>query len=113
MTTFALKSPTHSVLTSLQFGNAAVLAFVIVQYLDGVFTYFGIHIWGLQIEANPIVSSAISLAGVGPGLALAKFVAISFGILLHLRGVHAVVALLTAFYFTVAIMPWTMLFLNH
>jgi hypothetical protein len=113
MATIALKSPNQAVPTSLQFGNAAVLAFVIVQYLDGVFTYFGIHVWGLQIEANPLISSAISVAGVGPGLALAKLSAIGFGIVLHLRGVHAVVALLTAFYFTVAILPWTMLFLNH
>lgn len=113
MTAFAEKYPNQGLLNSLQFGNAAVLAFVIVQYLDGALTYFGIHAWGMQIEANPLVSSAMSLAGVGPGLAIAKLVAISFGVILHLRGVHVIVAALTAFYFAVAILPWTMLFLQH
>jgi hypothetical protein len=40
-------------------------------------------------------------------------VAIGFGILLHLRRVHAVVALLTALYVGAAILPWTVLFLAH
>jgi hypothetical protein len=43
----------------------------------------------------------------------AKALAIGFGILLHLRRVHYVVALLTAIYFTLAVLPWTALFLMH
>ena len=94
------------------FGNFAVIAFVVVQYLDGILTYFGIHAWGPGIEANPLVSSAVMVAGVGPGLAMAKLVAIGLGMLLHLRRVHAMVALLTVFYLTVAIGPWTFLLLG-
>jgi hypothetical protein len=95
------------------FGNVAVLSFVIVQYLDGVLTYVGLHTFGPGIEANPLISSAVSYAGAGGGLFAAKLVAISLGMALHLRRVHRVVALLTAFYLTVAILPWTVLFLNH
>ena len=95
------------------FGNLAVLAFVIVQYLDGILTYFGVQTWGLAIEANPLVTSAVMFAGVGPGLAFTKLLAISLGIMLHLRQVHRTVAALTAFYTSVAIVPWTMLFLAH
>jgi len=40
-------------------------------------------------------------------------VAISFGILLHLRRVHNIVAALTAIYFAAAILPWTALFLTQ
>lgn len=94
------------------FGNIAVVAFVIVQYMDGALTYLGVHVWGASIEANPLVSSAVSLAGVGGGLAIAKLTAIGLGITLHLRRVHTVVALLTAFYIAVAIVPWTLLFLS-
>jgi hypothetical protein len=36
----------------------------------------------------------------------AKTIAAVLGIALHLRGVHTAVALLTAFYFAVAIVPW-------
>jgi len=95
------------------FGDLMVVGFVLMQCLDGVFTYLGIGIWGLPIEANPIVSSAMRAVGVVAGLASAKMVAIGFGMALHLRRVHNLVALLTAIYFTAAILPWTALFLTN
>ena len=88
-----------------------VIAFLLVQCLDGVFTYLGVSMWGPGIEANPIVSSAMTAGGLAFGLGGAKLVAIAFGIVLHLRRVHNVVALLTAIYFTAAIVPWAALFL--
>jgi hypothetical protein len=94
------------------FGDVAVVVFIIVQCLDGALTYLGVHIWGLSIEANPIVSSAVSMAGVGTGVAAAKLFAVSLGVMLHLRRVHLVVALLAGFYIAVAILPWTLLFLS-
>jgi hypothetical protein len=94
-----------------RFGDLMVVGFVLMQCLDGVFTYLGVGIWGPTIEANPLVSSAMSVAGVVGGLGGAKMMAIGFGMLLHLRRVHNLVALLTAIYFTVAILPWTALFL--
>jgi hypothetical protein len=96
-----------------RFGNLAVLCFLIVQGLDGVLTYLGVATWGLAIEANPFVSMAMMHAGWGVGLAGTKLVAIGFGILLHLRRVHGLVAFLTFFYIAVAIIPWTALFLTH
>jgi hypothetical protein len=93
------------------FGDLMVVGFVLMQCLDGVFTYLGVGIWGPNIEANPLISSAMNAAGVAAGLGGAKVVAIGFGILLHLQRVHIIVALLTAIYFTVAVLPWTALFL--
>jgi hypothetical protein len=95
------------------FGNLAVIAFLVVQCLDGVLTYLGVTIWGPGIEANPIVSSAMAIGGAAGGLAGAKLVAIAFGIVLHLRRVHMLVAFLTVVYFAVAILPWTALFLAN
>jgi hypothetical protein len=96
-----------------RFGNLVVIVFVLVQYLDGLYTYAGFGIWGLGIEANPIIRWAAALLGPGVGLLLAKFTAIGFGILLHLRGVHHVVAALTVFYVVLSIAPWTaLLFLS-
>ena len=95
------------------FGDLVVVGFLMVQCLDGVFTYLGVSIWGPTIEANPLVSSAIAMAGPIPGLAMAKIVAIGFGMLLHLRRVHNLVALLTLVYLTVAIVPWAALFLSR
>ena len=90
-----------------------VLGFLCVQCLDGVFTYLGVTIWGLGIEANPLVSSAVATAGLAAGLASVKLMAISFGILLHLRRVHNLVALLNGIYLAVAILPWTAIFLTQ
>jgi hypothetical protein len=95
------------------FGDLMVVSFLLMQCLDGVFTYLGVAIWGPTIEANPLISSAMAAGGVAAGLGGAKAVAISLGILLHLRRVHYLVALLTCIYFTVAILPWTALFLTN
>jgi len=95
-----------------RFGDVAVIGFLIVQFLDGAFTYLGVTMWGPGIEANPIVSSAVATAGLGAGLAAAKLVAIACGIVLHLRRVHNLVALLTMVYVAAAILPWTALFLT-
>jgi uncharacterized protein DUF5658 len=95
------------------FGDIVMLAFVIAQCLDGVFTYLGVTLWGLGAEANPLVSSAVSLAGLGPGLAAVKLFAIGLGVALHLCRVHNLVALLTLAYIAGAILPWTAMFLIH
>src|SRR4051812_4105438 len=95
-----------------RFGDIAVVTFMVVQALDGVLTVLGVHIWGPTVEANPLISSAVAFAGVGTGVALAKLVAVGLGMILHLRRVHGVVALLTAFYLAVAIVPWAVLFLT-
>jgi hypothetical protein len=91
------------------FGNLTVIGFLLVQYLDGFYTYAGFSIWGLNIEANPLIRSAMILVGPGIGLAAAKLVAIGFGVMLHLRGVHSVVAILTGIYLVLSILPWTAL----
>jgi len=95
------------------FGDLTVIGFVLTQCLDGVFTYLGVAIWGPGIEANPLISSVMAGAGVAVGLGATKAVAVGFGCLLHIRRVHNLVALLTAIYFTMAILPWTALFLTN
>ena len=95
-----------------RFGDVVVLSFLLVQMLDGVFTYFGVRIWGPGIEVNPLVSSAVAFAGPGIGIAAAKLFASGLGMALHLRRIHTLVAALTAFYLAVAILPWVILFLT-
>ena len=95
-----------------RFGDLVVVGFLLMQALDAVFTYLGVAIWGPTVEANPLISSAMAGAGVVAGIGAAKAVAIGFGILLHCQRADNLVALLTVFYFTVAILPWTALFLG-
>ena len=95
------------------FGDVVVLAFVLTQGLDGVFTYLGVRFWGPGAEANPLVSSAMLVAGLGPGLAGVKLFAVGLGITLHLYHVHRLLAVLTGIYVAAAIIPWMAMFLFH
>jgi hypothetical protein len=88
------------------FGDAALVAFLLTQCFDGVFTYVGVVTFGTGIEANPIIGALMLHLGHGTALMTAKSLSASLGIALHLRHIHAAVVALTCFYLTVAIVPW-------
>ena len=88
------------------FGNFAVVAFLLSQAFDGVLTYVGVRQYGLGIEGNPLLGWLMASLGSGVALTAAKAAAGAFGIALHLSDVHRLVAVLAAFYLTVAIVPW-------
>lgn len=89
-----------------RFGDIALVLFLLAQCFDGVLTYVGVVTFGIGIEANPLISTLMGYLGAATALITAKAIAVALGIALHLRGVHTPVALLTAFYFVVAILPW-------
>jgi hypothetical protein len=83
-----------------------VIAFLLAQACDGVFTYVGVSLHGPEIEGNPLLAWLMEQMGHGVALATTKVVAGGLGIALHLAAVHRVVAALAAFYLVVAIAPW-------
>ena len=89
------------------FGNTVIILFLVAQVLDAALTYLGLTI-GLS-EGNPLVAYAFHHAGVGPGLTIAKLVAVGCSMGLHLLGLHRVLAMLTVMYLSLAILPWTYL----
>ena len=91
------------------FGDLVLVAFLLVQCFDGVFTYVGVAAFGLGIEANPVVAGLMTHLGHGLGLFSAKMVAVFLGICLHLREVHLAIAVLTGFYAAAALAPWTLI----
>lgn len=91
------------------FGDLALVLFLVAQCLDGALTYVGVVSIGPEIEANPIIAALMLEFGHAAGLTGAKVVAGALGIYLHVRQVHAAVALLTGFYVLAAIVPWTAL----
>ena len=88
------------------FGDIALLLFLVAQASDGVLTYVGVATYGVGIEGNPIIAWLMGAMGQGLALTTAKLTAGVFGIALHLSSVHKVVAVLAAFYFAVAVLPW-------
>jgi hypothetical protein len=91
------------------FGDFVLVAFLIAQVLDGVFTYMGVMTFGTAAEANPLIGALMLHLGHVPALMTAKVVAGFLGIGLHLRGTHGAVALLASFYMTAAVVPWALI----
>ena len=89
-----------------RFGDAALVAFLLAQAFDGVLTYVGVSTYGARMEGNPVLVWLMTTVGLGLAVTTAKTAAGVFGIALHLTSVHRVVALLTAFYVAVAVLPW-------
>lgn len=98
----------HQAQQRSRLGDVALLAFLLAQGLDGVFTYIGVATFGVEVEANPIVAGLMTHLGHGTGLMIAKLVAGTLGICLHLWEIHAAVAVLAGFYVMVALAPWTL-----
>jgi uncharacterized membrane protein len=88
------------------FGDLVLVLFLLAQCFDGVFTYVGVSVYGLAVEANPLIAALMANFGHGVALAGAKGVAALLGICLHVRQVHGAVAMLAFFYAGVAILPW-------
>jgi len=88
------------------FGDTVLLAFLVAQFFDGALTYFGVHYYGLGIEANPIVGWYIAVLGIGYALFATKALAVACAALLHLFSRHRVIGVLTILYLMAAIRPW-------
>ncbi len=91
------------------FGDTVIVLFMLSQALDGIFTYLGLQQFGLSAEANPLIVSVIPVLGQGMAVASAKLFAAALGAILHLRGVHRAVAVLTLLYVGLAVVPWALL----
>jgi hypothetical protein len=88
------------------FGDVVLVAFLLTQCFDGIFTYVGVITFGPGIEANPLIGALMLHLGHALALLTAKAMSASLGIALHVRQVHAAVALLAGFYLSVAVLPW-------
>jgi hypothetical protein len=92
------------------FGKAVMLVFVLTQVADGLFTYFGIKMFGAAIEGNPLVAWYVTAYGAGvcgrgregPGAGVWSGAA--------LRAMHRTIGALTIIYLTAAVWPWFQIF---
>src|SRR5258706_1671974 len=94
------------------FGDGVLLIFLFSQLADGAFTYLGVHVFGLDIEATPILSWYIAAFGVGAALVAAKVLATTCAMTLHLTARHRTVGVLTILYLGMAVWPWVTLLLG-
>jgi hypothetical protein len=83
-----------------------LLLFLVAQAWDGVFTWVAVDVHGVAAEGNMVLATWMMLVGPTPTLVAAKLGAAGLGILLYVRGVHGILAGLTALYAVGAIGPW-------
>ena len=99
------KAPEHS----RMFGDVIWVLFIAAQAADGVFTYLGLRVFGIGMEANPLLSWYALTFGIGTALASAKLLAAGCAAFLHCVGRHHTLASLTVLYLLGAVWPWTQL----
>lgn len=90
-------------------GNLIFVVFVLIQCLDGIFTYVGVS-QGLALEGNPLASLLMSIIGLCPGIMVLKTIGVGLAMLLYLLGSHRANALLIVFYLYFVLYPWAYLF---
>jgi hypothetical protein len=96
----------------MRFSRLVLLLFFVAQVCDGVFTYVAVSAVGIGAEGNALLASWMHAIGPAPTLLVAKLVSIAAGLLVYVRGLHGVLAGLTAFYLAAAVGPWLFVYAN-
>jgi hypothetical protein len=86
--------------------RVVLLLFLVAQMFDGLFTYVAVNAVGTHVEGNAFLAAWMNLIGPGPTLVTAKCVAALAGVFVYYRGMHNLLAGLTALYGLAAIGPW-------
>ena len=100
----------HMARAAMRVSRLVLLLFLVAQMFDGLFTYVAVSAVGTQAEGNAILAGWMELVGPGPTLVAAKLTASIAGVFVYYRGLHRLLAGLTALYGLVAIGPWLFVF---
>jgi hypothetical protein len=88
---------------------AVLILFAATQLADAWLTRSGIARFGPGVEGNPLLALSLAHFGTIATLSGAKAVALSCGLVLHVRSYHVVLAVLTLGCIYAAVLPWTWL----
>ena len=80
--------------------------FLTAQILDGVLTYLGVRLLGLQVEANPLLSTSMHAIGAPRALLASKLLACVCGYILYRTASHRPLAITAGLCVGVAVVPW-------
>jgi hypothetical protein len=94
----------------MRVSRLVLLLFLVAQLFDGLFTYVAVSAVGTQAEGNLMLAMWMNLVGPGPTLLVAKLGAGLAGVFVYYRGMHRLLAGLTALYGVVAIGPWLVVY---
>lgn len=80
--------------------------FFLVQFLDGLLTYWGVNRFGVEMELNAILATGMLSIGPGATLIAAKLVACAGGLVLYANGYYRPLAAVAGLCLGLAVIPW-------
>ena len=80
--------------------------FLTAQVLDGLLTYIGVSLLGVEVEANLLLATLMEVIGAPGTLIVAKIVACACGYVLYRTAWHRPLAITAGLYVGVAVVPW-------
>ena len=80
--------------------------FLTAQVLDGLLTYIGVSLLGVQVEANVLLATSMAAIGAPSTLIAAKLIACGCGYVLYRTAWYRPLAITAGLYVGVAIVPW-------
>lgn len=100
--------PSETLQTSASWPEATIVfaVFVAAQVLDGVLTYIGVSLLGVEVEANVLLATSMAAIGTPGTLIAAKLAACAGGYLLYRTAWHRPLAITAGLYVGVAVVPW-------
>lgn len=80
--------------------------FLVAQVLDGVLTFVGVSLLGVEVEANILLAAWMELIGAPAALVGAKALACGCGAILYCTAWHRPLAVTAGLLLGVAVIPW-------
>ena len=89
------------------------MALIICQLLDGILTYSGLRILGVEMEGNGVLRKMIHAYGMIPALCFAKMAALFSVVVVTIaahrrKWIRPIIFALSAIYAMLALVPWTL-----
>ena len=80
--------------------------FLTAQVLDGLLTYIGVSVLGIEVEANVLLATSMEAIGTPSTLIVAKLIACGCGYILYRTAWYRPLAITAGLYVGVAVVPW-------
>jgi hypothetical protein len=80
--------------------------FLVAQVLDGLLTYIGVSLLGVEVEANLLLAKSMAAVGTPVTLVAAKLFACACGYVLYRTAWYRPLAITAGLYVGVAVVPW-------
>lgn len=90
------------------------IALAFCQIMDGLLTYIGLSLFGVQMEGNGLLRNLMHFYGMAPALFAVKFIALAIAVVLAVQAhrrkwMRPILVGVVGFYLVLALVPWTVL----